>query len=391
MRVVVSALVILAVAMIIGCDNDENTVDPIPKFHITYPIIHLKVDNGYRDFGVESLLVTVDPDVGWLEPVYTDFRGFFGALAAGTFITDLDTVYNDGDSVEVETTSVVFGFNPSQTYTFEFSSAEPFLWRDSFLAVYATTIDSEWIRFSADTVYTTPRIDPERPIDTVLYRVVENPSPTATPPPDELIDQPLLYGWWFDSAFVVTDSEGTAEFPPDSFTYDTIKWGYWHRVDTFFLEPESALWCDVIETRIVEETLRDVYNNPMYVIDTVYVYGNCEPVIDSVRRRIYNNWDWGSIANNGDPLTSYEQTIHFTYPDTLKALEVTPQGLTIYALEVSPDSLDTAFVDTSQVDIHFIDESTGDTTMINDLLIELTMPPVEVFPAYKVLIRESDQ
>jgi hypothetical protein len=162
-------------------------------------------------------------------------------------------------------------------------------------------------------------------------------------------------------------------------------------VDTFFLLPESALWCDVIETRIVEETLRDDYNNRMIVVDTVYVYGNCDPVIDTVQRRIYNNWDWGTIANNGDPLQSFEQTIHFTYPDTLKALEITPQGLTMYALEVSPDSLDTAYVDTSEVDIYFIDYSTGDTSMMNNITFDLTMPPVEIFPAYKVMIRQREQ
>jgi len=389
MRVVVSALVILAVAVIIGCDNDDNTVDPIPKFHKVYPVFHLKIDNDFREFGVESTLVTVTPDVGWLSPVYTDAQGFLGTMAAGTYITSIDTTYNVDDSLVVETTSVIFGFDPSQTYTFDFSRTEPFVWRDSFRAVYATTIDSEWVQLSSDTIFTTPRIDPTRPIDTVLYNVRMNPPPTVTPPPDVLFDQPLLYGWWFDTAFVVIDSAATASFPPDSFTYDTIEWGYWYRVDTFFLMPDSALWCDLVETRIVEETLKDIYQNPLIVIDTIYIYGNCDPVIDSLKRRIYADWQWGTIANNGQPIAVFDTTIHFTFPDTAKALEIDQQGLTIYTLDISPDSLDTTFVDTSAVDMFFIQN--GDTTMVNNLTIELTMPPVEVFPAHKFLIKQRDQ
>ncbi len=388
MRVVVSALVLLAVAIMFGCDNDENTVEPIQKFHKAYPVFYLKIDNGFRDFGVDSAQLTVNPDVGWLGPVRTDERGFVGTQASGTFITDLDTIYHVDDSLVVETTSVIFGFEPLQTYTFNFSHDAPFIWRDSFRAVYAVTVDSMWLRLSADTIFTTPRLDPARPPDTVLYKVQKNPAPTVTPPPNELIEQPLLYGWWFDSAFVVTDSAATDLFPPDSFTYDTISWGYWYRVDSFFLPPEPSLWCDSIDTIIVEDTLQDPYGNRMFVIDTVFEYSFCDPVIDSLKRRIYDNWQWGTIASNGERVPRFDTTIHFTYPDTAKALAIDAQGLTIYTLEISQDSLDTTWIDTSGVDLYFIQN--GDTISAANLIRELTMPQVEIYPAYKFLIKQRN-
>lgn len=388
MRVFVSALVILALVIVYGCEsNDDNTVNSIPKYHNVYPAFQLKIDNGYRTFGIDSLQLTVTPSVGWPKPVYTDANGFLGTLASGTFLVTDTTVLPDS-SLQIDTISLdVFGFSPSQTYRFAFSQGEPFTWRDSFRADFVTTIDSQWILLSADTLNYTNVRDPDNPPESVLYRVVKNPSGPQNPPPAKIDTLSVLYGAWFDSLFVVTDSAATAAFPPDSFKRANVRWAYWFRVDTFYLPPDPAIWCDSMD--LVEKDT--IYITPqgdtLTVIDTVIEYSACDPHMDTTRVRIYRHYGWGTYTGSGQAVPRFDTTVHFAFPDTAKSLAVTPDGLTIYTLEIAPDSSDTVAIDTSGADIYFIQN--GDTTMVNNMIIDLMMPPVEEFPSYRYIVKQQ--
>jgi len=148
MRRIVAALIVAGLALILtaGCSNDENTVNSIPKYHNVYPVFHLKIDNGHRQFGIDSVLLTPTPSIGWLGPVYSDRNGFIGTSAAGTFITDIDTSFVD-DSMVVETSKVVFGFQPGARYKFKFDRQEPFIgWILSERSM-PVTVDSLWVLF----------------------------------------------------------------------------------------------------------------------------------------------------------------------------------------------------------------------------------------------------
>ncbi len=387
MRVFVSALVILALVIVYGCENnDNNTVNSIPKYHSVYPAFQLKITNGYRTFGIDSARLTVTPSVGWPQPVYSDINGFLGTLASGTFLVTDTTVLPDS-TLQIDTISLdVYGFAPSQTYQFAFSQDKPFIWRDSFRADFVTTIDSQWILLSADTVNYTNVMDPANPPESILYRVVKNPSEPISPTPAKVDTLNLLYGAWFDSLFVVTDSAATAAFPPDSFVRMNVRFAYWYRVDTFYLPPDPEIWCDSMD--LVEKDT--VYITPqgdtLTVIDTIPVYSACDPHMDTTRIRIYRHYGWGSYTGSGQAVPRYDTTVHFAFPDTSKSLTITPDGLTIYTLQISPDSVDTVMIDTSQTDVSFIQN--GDTTAVNNMINNLTMPPVEVFPSYEYIVRQ---
>lgn len=388
MRVFVSALVLLAIVIVYGCEsNDNNTVNSIPKYHNVYPAFHLKIDNGYRTFGVDSALLTVTPSVGWPGPVYSDMNGFLGTLSSGTFINSIDTTVIDDTTIQVDTSYDVYGFTPSQKYTFDFSRSDPFIWRDSFRADFVTTIDSQWLLLTADTTNNTNVLDPGRPPESVLYKVVKNPASNLNPPPNRVETLSVLYGKWFDTLFAVTDSAGTAAFPPDTFVRQNVRWGFWYRVDSFYLPPDPEVWCDSMDYVEKETTFVTPTNDTFTVVDTVVQWFLCDRHMDTTKTRIYRNYGWGTYASNGQPIPRFDTTAHFTFLDTAKALDITPSGLTIYTLEISADSLDTIAIDTSGVDIYFIQD--GDTTMVNNLIMDLTMPPVEVFPAYRYLIKQQ--
>lgn len=387
MRRVVAALIAtgLTLMLTVGCSNDDNTVNSIPKYHNVYPVFHLKIDNGHRQFGIDSVLLTPTPGVGWLGPVYSDQNGFVGTMAAGTFITDIDTSYI-GDSMVVDTKSVNFGFRPGGKYRFKFERPEPFTWLDSFRAEFATTVESLWVLFDVDTIRTTKILDTTRPPQRILDKVRKNFPPTIVPPPDSVYMQELLHGWWYDTAFVIADAGDTVDFPPDSTFYDTVKWGFWYRVDSFYLPPDSQIWCSLDSTKIKKTTYYDIHGFPMVVIDTLYYYGNCNPQIDTTKNRIYRDYGWGTYPGGDSsqtPIAVYDTTIHFSYPDTMKGLIFDGDNMKIFTWEVVPGD---TISETLDVDIEFLQN--GTSTELDSLTLELTMPPVEVFPDYRIIIRE---
>ena len=390
MKVVVSAILALVLALAIGCSNDENTVNPIPKYHSAYPVFRLKIDNGFRTFGVDSARLTVTPAVGWPGPVYSDSNGFIGTLASGTFISRIDTTVRN-ESTHIDTSYIVYGFEPSATYNFNFERTTPFVWLDSFRADYAITVDSLWVLFSADTIKVTKALDPANPPQRVLYRVVKNPAPSLTPKPDDTIFQNLLIGYWFNTGYVIADPDDTANFPPDSTRDSTILWGLWHRVDSFFLPPDSSIWCTLDSISIKETILTDQYGFRSIVIDSVYHYSQCNKKIDTVQTRIYRHYDWG-IYPGGDisltPIHAFDTTIHFIFPDTAKNLIIANDSLSIRVpVAVDPVSHDTTW-ETKNVTIEF--KHAGVSSNVQNLSFDLTMPPVEVFPQYDIIIREVD-
>jgi hypothetical protein len=377
---------LLSLILVIGCENDDNTIDPIPKYHDVYPVFHVQIDNGFRMIGVDSAQVVINPSVGWPGPVYTDPNGFFGALANGTFIDQINTI-PDGDTVIVDTTYQVFGFTPSQTYTFTFNRTEPFLYKDSFRAVYAITVDSQWVLLGADTVDVTVAPDPSVPLERILTNVSIIDG-TENPPPDSTVDQTLLYGFWLDTAFVITNPDDTVDYPPDSTYTEDITWGYWFGVDTTFLPPDEEIWCTLDSAVEVLDTIENQEGFPMVVVDTVYYYGNCDPKIDSVKTVIYRDWGWGTYPGgntNEPPIAGFDTIVHFTFPDTTKGLLWDGAGMKIFTWEILPDSSDT-ISDTIDVTIEYIHD--GATQSVNELSIQVTMPPVEVFPEYEFIIRE---
>lgn len=390
MKAVVSALLALFVALVIGCTNDDNTVDPIPKDYVVYPVFRIKIDNGFRTFGVDSALLTVTPSVGWPGPVYTDSNGFVGTMASGTFITDIDTT-DDGDTVIIDTSYEIYGFEPATAYNFEFSRSTPFIWLDSFRADYAYTVESLWVLFSADTIGVTKALDPANPPETVLYRVVKNPSPNVTPKPDDTIIQDLLIGYWYDKGFVIPDADDTLDFPPDSTKDSTILWGLWHRVDSFFLPADSSIWCTLDSISIREDTLVDQYSFRSIVTESLYHYSQCNAKIDTIQQRIYRHYGWG-IYPGGDnslrPIPAFDTTLYFTYPDTAKGLIITGSGLSIQV----PVAIDTVTHDTTweikNVTIEF--KHAGTSQNVQNLSFDLTTPSEEEFPQYDIIIREVD-
>ena len=389
MKAVVSALVALSLVLVIGCGNDDNTINPLPKYHNVYPIFHLKIDNGYRTFGIDSVQLIPSPSVGWPGPVYSDERGFIGCQAAGTFVDYIDTII-DGDSTLIDTTWQVFGFRPSQSYDFSFIRSEPFIWLDSFRADYTFSVESLWVLMSAETLRVT--IAPDlinNPPKSVLYKVEKKATPTfGTPPPNDTVALEVLYGFWFDTARVIPLPIDTAGFPPDSTYLDTIYWGFWNRVDTFYFPPDSSIWCNLDSTVIVEETLDENTQFPYIVTDTLVYYSGCNAKIDSLKQRIYKHYGWG-IYPGGDvtetPIPTFDTTIHFTFPDTTKFLKFENGTLSIMIPEVGENPAETTWHN-SGASIEYINN--GVSTPLTNMTINATMPPVEVYPEYDFIIRE---
>lgn len=368
MRLVVTALMALLLLLAVGCDeNDKNTVNSIPKYHTSYPIFRLQIDNGYKIIGVDSVELTVSPDIGWRAPVYTDIRGFIGTLASGSYILDIDTTIIDADTT-IDTTSEVVGFTPAQEYTFGFQRAQNFAWNDSLRLNYVTTIDSLWMTLDADTLRVRRTIDPANP-PVMHLDSIKNIDMGYSPlnPPDSTYDQEFLIGEWFDTAFVITNPDDTIGFPPDTVYFDTITWGFWNTVDTFYLAIDSAALCDE-EIEIIRTNVSNNPAFPLWVVDTVVNYVNCQPAIDSVWTKVYRTRGWGE----------YDTTFHYAYPDSAKELIFSNGQLSVR---------NTVSDETRAATIYFIQN--GTTTTITDLNLILTIPALEIFPEYEIIVKEE--
>jgi hypothetical protein len=393
MRRIVSVLIIIGLLAVFGysgCDkNDENTVNSLPKYHDIFPVFHLKTDNGYRTYGVGSVLLTVDPDIGWLDSVFTDANGCIATMAAGTYITDIDTtIETDPDTqlpdTTVDTISITFGFAPSQEYTFAFERESAFAWVDSFKAVYAVTVDSTWMVVSAETLEVSVIHDTARPLKTVLdsLAVIDNPDDTIGNQPDSIYDLELLYGYWFDTAFVVVNPDDTVDFPPDSTVVDTQLWGFWNRIDSFFLATDSSEWCDIAIDTIIEDDettyveqieividtqKADLNGYVTYIIDTIYHYAEC-PDYPAVQDAIYDSSAW----------SNYDTTIHAVFPDTAKSLIFGDSILVVNHVTN----------DTNRASL-YLDDGGDNLIPLSNLQIQLTMPPEEVYPFYDIYIKDE--
>ncbi len=390
MKAVVSALIALSLILVIGCDNnDDNIVNKITKDHNVYPIFHLKIDNGYRTFGVDSVQLIPNPTIGWPEPVYSGENGFIGSLASASYVDYIDSV-PDGDTIRIDTTWVEFGFTPLQPYDFSFNRGEPFIWLDSFRADYAISVESLWVLMSADTIEVTIAPDSIDNPPIVVLDWVENNSVLDfdDPPPNDTIIQELLYGFWFDTARVIAVPVDTANYPPDSTYLDTVYWGLWDRIDSFFLAPDSSIWCNLDSTVIVEDTRDANKEFPYIVVDTLEYYGDCDARIDSLQERIYKVYGWG-VYPGGDedetPIPTFDTAIHFTFPDTAKFLYFDNGALSVRIPEVGVDTTETTWTDMG-VSIEYIHD--GVSTNLDSLTINSVMPPVEIFPEYDFIIRE---
>ncbi|MEE9441363.1 MAG: hypothetical protein V3V99_01695 [candidate division Zixibacteria bacterium] len=434
MRILISFLTAILLLLITGCswfENDDNTVNPIPKHHNTYPVFHLKIDNDYQMFGVDSVLLTVEPDIGWLESVYTDTNGFIGTLGSGTYITSIDTAVISVDSIIIDTTvtpidttvisvdsiiidttSVVFGFNPQQAYTFSFTRPDTFTWIDSFRIDYAMTIDSAWDVVSADTAFTSKTFDPSRtPIFKYDSIGIFHPDSLLVPP-DSIYEQEVYYAEWFfyivildtispDPLVIDTTIDTTisthimdplAQLPlaPDTTYYDTLLWGFWGIVDSFYLPVDSAGLCELAMDTIldtistdpldIDTTINDFFVEitvvsinpdflPYITIDTFQVYINCDPTVAQSKRRFYRTYDW----------TEFDTTVHFTFPDTTKQLIFENGMVTVNNTESEVSKATT---------MYFIDAN-GNMSTVDGLVFNLTIPAVEVFPHYQIILKDE--
>ncbi|MFH1701106.1 MAG: hypothetical protein ABIE07_11020 [Candidatus Zixiibacteriota bacterium] len=392
MRIAISFLMAILILPITGCNwfaNDDNTVNPIPKHHNTYPVFHLKIDNDYQMFGVDSVLLTVEPDIGWLGPVYTDTNGFVGTLGSGTYITSIDTTIVDIDTT-IDTTSVVFGFNPQQSYKFSFTRPDTFVWIDSFRIDYAMTIDSVWDVVSVNRVFASKTFDPSRPpvfkFDSI--DIIINPFDTLVNPPDSIYEQEVFYGKWFGEAHVIEDPQAPLPLDPDTTYYDTLLWGFWGIVDSFYLPVDSAGLCqrkmdtilDTVSTNpmVIDTTINDFFvridtvsTGPLVYItvDTFQVYIKCNPNISKAKNYFYRTYDW----------TGFDTTIHFTFPDTTKQLIFENGMVTVKNTESGVSKATT---------MYFINDAGGMNT-VDSLVFNLTMPAVEVFPHYRIILKDE--
>jgi len=381
MRIVITAFVLVLLLGAVGCDkNDENTINSLPKTHMVFPAFHVEIDNNYQTFGVDSLRLTVTPDIGWESAVYSDEDGFIGTLASGTFPTGVvDTIITGSDTI-FDTLANVYGFNPAQAYNFSFSRTEPFEWIDSFKTTFVVTADSSWKTLTSEFIKLTKVPDPANPPVVALDRVeiIEDPADTVGDQPDSVYDQTLLYGWWLDSAFVISNPDDTVDYPPDSTYTEDVLWGFWTRVDSFFIPPDSMIWCDIDSIIVIVDTLEDNQGNLQLVVDSVNAYSNCDPAMTIIQNRLYRTKGWAD----------FDTVVHFTFPDTLKGLIVTPTGLSIYTWNDTGSGI---ISDTMPAKIWLIDAVDGDTTDITDLDFDLTMPANEERsqPDYKILIKNE--
>lgn len=416
MRRVVSALVIFGLLFTAGCDrNDKDVVNSIPKSHIAYPIFKLAFDNGYQMFGVDSALLTVTPGIGWLEDVYSNEYGQVPTQSAGTFVTDIDSTIDAIDSSSnpydtawaVDTSFVNFGFTPSATYSFSFSRPDPFVWIDSFQVDYLTSYDSVWGLLSAETLFvsTTPDggIPPVVLVDSAS--LVTQFDTVGVDRPDSIYLQEVFKASWFDTTYVLSSASDTLALPPDSFFVDTLIWGFWNAIDSFFISFDSGDYCSKgidsvydttfdLNNQVVsidstyndffldKDSVRDINGFYAYHVDTVIHWINCQAEVNNTQMREYGVFGWGE----------FDTTRHITFPDTTKGLIFNPTGVDIYSWYILPDSSDTISDTTFSADILLITTvgTATDTTTLNDLTdIPLVMPSVEPYPDYRIIFIDN--
>jgi hypothetical protein len=392
-----------------GIDSVQLSFEPTQSGYRVYNTIYdtvitkvfhsandgIRVDSVYRS----DVVVTTDsanvPNFGPSNgiQIFSDQAGFIGGLAAGTYYTGaylmIDTIYVKRDSAtgtilpgypdttrSVDTTSVHFGFEPLGQYSFHFTRPEPFGFRDSIRLDYARTIDSTWEMLSFDTIRVSDSVDPLRtpqlvvdsiaiiPEDNLLDTLVENQYglfPTVT-------KQGITYGLWFDTVVAVIEPGQVYPIPPTSTFTDTVYWGTWNRIDTFFVPADSSIWC---QTGIRVDTIEKLDANklPMIVLDTVTIYTHCidGSPLSRARKRTYKHNGWGS----------YDTTLYFFYPDTLKRVIFTADSVMIVNTETN---------DTGRAIIQF---NNGDSTILVPQLQNrtITLPGVEEFPDYRITIK----
>ncbi|MEZ5358551.1 MAG: hypothetical protein R3F48_06930 [Candidatus Zixiibacteriota bacterium] len=382
----VTVLLAMILIFAVACDkNDDNTVNPIPKSHKAYPVFHMIVDNDYQTFGVDSVQLTVTPDIGWLESVFTDANGYIGTQAAGTYITDIDTIV-DGTDTTFDTTSINFGFTPGQEYTFSFQRGNTYTWADEFKIEYGMVKESTWTLLSADTVRVTKTPDPVN----TLYRhpdsvkIYATAFDTLTPKFDSLVYVERMLVTWFDTVRVVTNPDDTLILPPEAVDFDTVRWVFYSRTDTNYIAIDSATYCDIAIDTIIDgddttfndffvitrDTALSEYGSqfPLTRVDTVVKYINCTGAITQQQTKIYRHKGWGN----------YTSRVLTTLPDTVKELYVNNGVLTIRNTETG---------DTRPASIYLVQD--GMVTEVTNLVFNLTMPEVEVYPDYQIIIKDE--
>ncbi len=384
----VTVLLTILLVLAVACDkNDENTVNSIPKSHLTFPVFHMSVDNNYQTFGVDSVQLTIDPAIGWLESVYTDANGYIGTQDAGTYITSIDTTIIDADTT-VDTSSVIFGFSPSQQYKFSFARAESYSWLDTFKIEYSQIIDSLWMVLNVDTqlVLQTPiSVDPafSNPDEVrVVYTAFDTLLNIGF---DSSVIQYRLQVVWDEDTVHVLDPTDTLLLPPDEVYMDTAYYLFYSTEDSLYLPIDSQAYCDIaIDTVIdgTDTTFNDFFIEirveqpaelggpefPITIIDTVTRFTNCTGDITSQQTKIYNTWGWGNFDTI--PLS--------TILDTMKELSFTGSALTIR---------NTVTDVTTPATVYFIQD--GVSTTVDSLVFDLTMPDVEVYPDYEIIIKDE--
>jgi hypothetical protein len=376
MRLLVTALAVLSLVLAVGCDkNDENTLTPQVQTHEVYPTFNIQIVNGYKTFGIDSTLLAATPAVGWHDALYTDSNGFIGTLPGGTYIVSIDTSVVEGDTL-IDTTSATVGFVPGQTYAFGFTRGGAFAWNDTLRINYATTIDSSYTLMAVDTEFTVKVIDPDRPAVTMYdtIKVVAAADTFGVKKPHEIVVRPTLYGYWFDTGYVIPDFDtaSTAVYPADSLKIEDIIWGYWKHVDSFYLPFDSAYWCPVVGTIVKVDTMEDFYGNPLYEIDSIPIYGPSRDTAafkpSNKRTRLYRERAW----------TGFDTTKHYAYPDTAKELVF---GDTVKIHNLVTDQYMNAV-------IKVVDVLNGDTTVIPGFSFQAIMPLLEEYkyPDYRLII-----
>ncbi len=442
MRVLVSALLMACLVLIVGCDsNDENTINPIAKFHTVHPVIHVKVDNNFQQLGIDSLMLVVSPSVGTFAGVpifsdtsvidtitlypgtdsetvvidtvvgrlYTDDNGYIGLLPEGTFISSIDTIVNGTDTT-VDTTAVVFGLTPGQTYTLEFTRSEIYTWDDIFRVEFATTIDSQYLLVSSESKIVTNIPDPATTPDTRLdsVGVIEDPADTVGNQPDSTSYEVNWFGEWSDSIFVLLSIVDDSLYDStnidsdlwnfwkvffDSVYVDSIWYGYWLVIDSFYIEASRDIWCDVIDTTVDTNLIIEGPElDTVFTFDTVFAYSDCDSNFiategftgDSTIRVTYRDHIWGSFPG-GDttrtPVASFDTIVHSTLVDTTKTVTFAGSAVTI-----------TDIMGTRPAKILLKATEGGLSSVITELdsmTVQIQMPPVEIFPDYEIIIKDE--
>ena len=386
----------------LGIDSIQMTFEPSSSGYRVYNTIYdtvitkvyhiandvTKVDSVYQS-GVVVTYDTVDvPNFGPANGVqiYSDKQGFIGGLAAGTYYTGaylmIDTIYIKRDSAtnnvlltdtsrSVDTTSVHFSFDPLGQYAFHFNHDEPFVFRDSFRLEYARTIDSAWQMLSSDTIRVSDSLDPLHPPETVLdsVAIITNLDDTLWFGADSVLHEPLTYGLWFDTIIAIIPPGQSVPYPPSMTIKDTLVWGFWNRVDSFFVPADSSIWC---ESGIRIDSIWNYSNNlPELTLDTVVVYSHCikDSPLSRARKRTYRHNGWGG----------YDTTVYFFYPDTVKKIIFAADSVTIVNTETA---------DTNRAVIYF-DNGDTVTTVMQIKNQTITMPSVEEFPDYRYTIKKQ--